>query len=82
MHSFRIILEALQRSYSEPPLVSLRQQQYNFISIHIIVGLSDLLSMELSLVAFCLVLALCSYQKEFDVFLTVHHSIDFFKLPT
>jgi hypothetical protein len=64
VRSFRIILEALQRSYSEPPLVSLRQQQYNFISVHIIAGLSDLLSVELSLVAFCQLLAVCSYQKE------------------
>jgi hypothetical protein len=63
-----IILEALQRSYSEPPLVSLRQHQYNFISVHIIVRLSDLLSMELSVVAFCQLLALCSYQKEIWTF--------------
>jgi hypothetical protein len=65
VHSFRIILEALQCRYSEPPLVSLRHQQYNFISVHImVVGLRDLLSVELSLVAFCQLLAVCSYQKQ------------------
>jgi len=74
MHSFRIILEALQRSYSEPPLVSLRQHQYNFISVHIIVGLSDLLSMEVSVVAFASCWPHVPIKKKFEVLfiVTVH----------
>ena len=66
LHSFCIILEVHQHGYSEPPLVSLQQKQHNYISVHIIVGLIDLLSVELSLLFFflCQLPALCSYQNE------------------
>jgi len=74
MPSFRIILEALRRSYSEPPLVSLRRHQYNFISVHIMVGLSDLLSKELSVVACASCWPYVPIEKNFEVLriVTVH----------